>query len=201
MSVHFGASRTVGAVAASVAVWTAGDLAAQWAQFRRTHRLDTKSVDHSRLQLTALFGAATAPFLVVYRNVVIPRIFGPLKGHASSCLAALAAHQLVVSPGLLLMYFNAMTAARGGFANPQFLYERQSGATKRLTVLSVERYMFDEVLPFPLLCSWALSSMLYLAAYAPPYQSAVKFSLLGTIALMSTAWTSVASYTQTSLLL
>eukprot|EP00796_Vickermania_ingenoplastis_P008635 gene8635-6066_t len=125
-----------------------------------------KDFDAVRAGHAALFGAATGPLLFGYRRLVVQRVFGNLQRAPTPSLLALGVHQLLLTPAVLLAYFNYTTCIRGGFRDRSFMNQHAGGgASRRHTVLSVQRYMLEDVVPFPLLYSWGAAVPLYMAAY------------------------------------
>lgn len=152
-------------------------------------------LDQGRLLQSAGFGAVSGPLVYQYKRL-LPRVFGPLMSAATPTLCALAVQQLFATPLLLCAYFNAMTALRGGLSDPSFLVAHSTGATKRQDVWSVEQFMMEEVMPQPLLASWAVMVPLYAFAYTGPFRGAAALS--GAITL---PWCASVAYVQSELLL
>lgn len=191
----------------SVFVWVSGDLGAQWFRFRsgkqEVNKQGTRAprrldLNASQLLYNGMFGLLTVPLLGGYWKVVIPRVFGQLPGNITASLAALAAHQLVVTPTILIGYFNCMTGARGGLRDPSFMHNHfTDGASTRHTVLSIQSYMMEDVMPFPLLCSWLCVAPCYALAYSRSVSALPRIAL----ALATASWCGVVSHAQNSLLL
>lgn len=187
--------------------WAVGDLGAQWWEFRQ-HKLERKDsrqvvdkrkdIDLKRISEVAAFGFLSAPLLAGYHRIVVPRVFGRLRGAPTPCLLALGVYQLIITPTLLLSFFGCMTAVRGGFTNTGFLEKHVSGgASKRFTVQTVQKYIFDNVLPFPLLSSWAVAAPLYGMTFFSPVGTLPKVATM----VLTIWWCGVVSHLQSSLLL
>lgn len=201
--------------------WVGGDLAAQvyeyhgYSNFRRHQRKEASNfnLDHSvprsrgevdlaRTAFSAIFGFCfSSPLLLGYQRLVIPRVFGKLQRQSTPSLLALGVHQLFLTPTLLFSYFTFMTACRGGFQDTSFMDEHAStGASKRHSILSIQSYIFEDVLPLPLLSSWAF----LIPAYALSYHGGRCSSSLwshGFLASFFFCWCGLVSFTQTSMLL
>lgn len=200
-------------ILASISCWTIGDLGAQWYEYRNRKRgcilasnqrennstiRKSREVDILRLTHASLFGLFSAPLLLGYQKVVIPRIFGRLQRAATPSLLALGVHQLVLTPTVLLAYFNCMTALRGGFHDTSFMHAHEEiGASRRYTVSSIQRYMMEDVLPLPLLSSWIAVAPMY-GFFFLSYTRLWGKVLLGCSWVW---WCGIVSFTQSSLLL
>lgn len=205
-------SRYISWSVGSACLWTGGDFFAQFYEAHneagaRRARGDKREgerpsggqmlamLSQERLVQSAVFGAVVGPMTLQY-TLLLPRVFGQIAGAASPTLCALAVQQLFVTPALIWAYLNAMTAARGGLSDPSFMAAHTVGASKRHDVWSIERHIFEAVLPFPLLFSWAVVVPLYLFGYLGPFRGMT--ALGGLIAL---PWCGSLSYTQSTDLL
>lgn len=200
---------------ASTFFWTIGDVGAQWYEYRLKRRDNVmknnngrngeisiarkhSEVNVLRLLHTSLFGFFSAPLFLGYQKIVIPRIFGRLQRAATPSLLALGVHQLVLTPTVLLAYFNCMIAVRGGFRDPSFMHSHEDvGATKRHTVSSIQRYVMEDVLPLPLLSSWIAVAPTYCLVFLSSRQTWAKCA----VGCTWIWWCGVVSFTQSSLLL
>ncbi|KPA85561.1 hypothetical protein ABB37_01826 [Leptomonas pyrrhocoris] len=152
-------------------------------------------LDKERLAQSFVFGLVAGAFLAQYERS-LPRIFGRLTRSATSCLCALSLQQVAVTPLLLWSYFNAMTAVRGGLADPSFMNAHDAGAYQRNDVASVERHILKGVMPYPLLTAWGVYTPLFIFAYVGPFKGATFLS-----GCLFVPWCGLLSYTQDNELL
>ncbi|EPY33476.1 hypothetical protein STCU_02199 [Strigomonas culicis] len=124
-------------------------------------------LDKEALLQSATFGALAEPVLYHYR-VIAPRVFGSLSRSVPACCGALALQQLLVTPALLWLYFNGVTGARSGFSDTWYMEAHLP--QRRHDVATIERYIMETVLPFPLLTSWAVYMPFYIGVYFGPFR-------------------------------
>lgn len=201
--------------------WIGGDIAAQWYEYHSsTYRglhfsqkiiKDSKDVttnrsmgeiDSSRTVLNGIFGLMFAcPLLLGYQRIVIPQVFGKLERRVTPTLFAIGAHQLFLTPVLLFSYFTFMTACRGGFRDTSFMNRRAcSSASQRYSIFSIQTYIFEDVIPLPLLCSWAFLIPTYtFSYYGGNFRSSLFFYIFSGSIFLS--WCGLVSFTQKSMLL
>ncbi|KAK7197443.1 hypothetical protein NESM_000692900 [Novymonas esmeraldas] len=188
-------------------VWAAGDFFAQFysahkeAAARRARGEKREGprpsgaqmmgmLDKERLGQNALFGLVAGAAIGQYERL-LPRIFGNLFRQATPCLCALGLQQLAITPLLIWSYYNAMTAARGGLSNPNFMSAQGYGAQQRHDVASVERHITADVMPYPLLVSWGVYTPLFILAYIGPFRGSTALT-----AALFVPWCGVLSHTQ-----
>jgi hypothetical protein len=147
-------------------------------------------LDKERLAQSFVFGLVAGPAMAQYEKF-LPRIFGSLTRSATPCLCALGLQQIAVTPLLLWSYFNAMTALRGGLNDPSFMDAHDAGAYQRNDVASVEKHIFNYVMPYTLLTSWAVYTPLFIFAYIGPFRGATFLS-----GCLFVPWCGLLSYTQ-----
>ncbi|KEG11054.1 hypothetical protein DQ04_03021010 [Trypanosoma grayi] len=198
----------------STLVWTAGDF---MAQFYVAHRDPAKRrvagekrageklspqqmlalLDMPRLGQAAAFGLLFSPLVAGYHKF-IARAVGMTLRNMKASVAALTVQQFFLTPLALLAYYNAITAVRGGFADPSFLraYEKDTRAKRHYDAMSVEWRILLDVMPLPFLASWAVFAPLTLHAYFSVYRSPAVLR-----ALFLPPWAAYVSYTQSTQLL
>lgn len=201
--------------------WVGGDIAAQFFEFRRKFHFYRNSkeritkynvegtlhhykseLDIGRTVFNGIFGLFfSCPLLLGYQRLVIPRVFGNLERQPTPSLLALGVHQLFLTPTILFSYFTFMTACKGGFRDTSFMDQYScTGALKRHSILSIQSYIFEDVLPFPLLSSWGV----LIPAYSLIYRGGILSSSLWSHAFIATlfmGWCGLVSFTQASMLL
>lgn len=177
-------SRYLARSATWACMWGAGDLLAQMYSAhadrlerrargerrqgsRPTFQAMFSMVDQARLGESVLFGALMGPCIVAYERGLY-RIFGSQMRSVVSCLCGLGLQQLFVTPLMLLAYFNAMTLIRGGLTNPRCLASQTLDS--ETDFFSVQRYIVNEVMPFPLLASWAVYTPRYIMFHYTPFR-------------------------------
>ncbi|RNF00339.1 hypothetical protein TraAM80_07664 [Trypanosoma rangeli] len=199
----------------SVGVWSAGDFFAQFygahkhALRRRLEGSEPISsegrsmagmmamLDQPRLGLSAAFGLLISP-LVVQHRMLCTRVLGKTEKRMLESFLALAAQQLFMTPLMLLLYHNAMTAYRKGFTDPSFLRAYETGADTRgrYNAMSVERRIVLDVLPSTLVASWLVYMPLALLGYV-----SAKHARGMCAAVCLIPWTACVSHVQSTLLL
>lgn len=201
--------------------WIGGDIAAQWYEFHRSGNRDLHfgqkdfkhskyvitqrsmgEIDRERTFLNGIFGLVFAcPLLLGYQRLVIPQVFGKLERRATPTLFAIGVHQLFLTPILLFSYFTFMTACRGGFRDTSFMDRHAcSSASQRYSIFSIQSYIFEDVIPLPLLSSWAFLIPTYtFSYYGGIFRSSLFFYFFSGSIFFS--WCGLVSFTQKSLLL